>query len=138
VGRIEPPEPKIADITPKIDGFVEELSVSYTGESVRKGQPLLTIYSPMLVAAQEELLTARRLASQVDSSAGEAWHSAQAMLEASRRRLAYWDITAEQIERIEHTGEVTKTLTLVSPVPLRSFRQSRASCWRRTCSRASV
>lgn len=116
VGRIEAPEPNVADITLKIDGFIERLYVASTGEAVRRGQPLLSIYSPELVAAQEELLTAQRLAARVDSAAEEAWRSAQAMLEASRRRLAYWDITSEQIDRLERTGEVTKTLTLVSPV----------------------
>ncbi len=116
VGRIEPAEPLLTEITPKIEGFVERLMVSSTGQAVRKGAPLLSIYSPALVAAQEELLTAKRLASQLDSSAGEAWHSAQSMLEASRRRLAYWDITPQQVARVEETGEVTKTLTLVSPV----------------------
>ena len=115
VGRIEPAEPKITDITPKIDGFVEQLFVDFTGESVRRGQPLLTLYSPLLVAAQEELLTARRMADRVDSSSGEAWRNAQAMLAAARRRLEYWDITAEQIRQIEETGEVSKTLTLVAP-----------------------
>jgi Cu(I)/Ag(I) efflux system membrane fusion protein len=115
VGRIEAAESNIADIVPKIDGFVEELFVNTTGELVRRNQPLLSIYSPMLVAAQEELLTAKRLASRVDSSAGEAWRNAQQMLEAARRRLAYWDITPAQIERIESAGSVTKTLTLVSP-----------------------
>jgi Cu(I)/Ag(I) efflux system membrane fusion protein len=116
VGLIEVPEPNIADVTPKIDGFIEELFVDFTGESVRRGDPLLTLYSPMLVAAQEELLTAKRLASQISEDAGEAWRNAQAMLEAARRRLAYWDITAAQVERIEDTGEVRKTLTLVAPV----------------------
>jgi Cu(I)/Ag(I) efflux system membrane fusion protein len=116
VGSIVPPEPRVTDVTPKIEGFVEQLFVSFTGESVRKGQPLLAIYSPMLVAAQEELLTAMRLVSQVDTAAGEAWRSAQGMLEASRRRLAYWDITEPQITQIERSGQVTKTLTLVSPV----------------------
>ncbi|MDE2877765.1 efflux RND transporter periplasmic adaptor subunit [Candidatus Palauibacter soopunensis] len=116
VGRIDAPEGNIADITPKTDGFVEELLVATTGEAVLRGQPLLTIYSPALVAAQEELLTARRLAAQVDPAATEAWSSAQSMLEASRRRLAWWDITDEQIERLEQTGEVTKTLRLVAPV----------------------
>ncbi len=116
VGSVAAPEPKVADVTPKIEGFVEHLYVSFTGDGVRQGDPLLTIYSPMLVSAQEELLTARRLAAQVDTGAGEVWTSAQAMLAAARRRLAYWDITAEQIERIERTGEITKTLTLVSPV----------------------
>jgi Cu(I)/Ag(I) efflux system membrane fusion protein len=116
VGTVAAPEPQIADVTPKIDGFAENLSVSYTGQAVRQGQPLLTIYSPMLVAAQQELLTARRLATQVDSAAGETWTNAQATLVAARRRLAYWDITPQQIEEVERSGEITKTLTLVSPV----------------------
>jgi len=116
VGRVEAAEDLVADVTLKIDGFVEELYVSTTGEAVWKGQPLLTLYSPELVAAQEELLTAKRLASRVDQAAEEAWRSAQAMLEAARRRLSYWDITDAQIEQIERTGEVTKTMTLTSPV----------------------
>lgn len=116
VGQIEAPEPAIVDITPKIDGFVERLFVSYTGDAVRRGAPLLTIYSPMLVAAQQELVTAQRLAARVDSSDPEAWGSARELVQAARRRLAYWDITPEQIARIERAGEPTKTLTLVSPV----------------------
>ena len=116
VGRIEAAETNIADVTPKIDGFVERLYVNTTGAAVKLGEPLLTLYSPMLVAAQEELLTAKRLAAQVDASAGEAYRNAQGMLEAARRRLAYWDITSEQIARVESTREVTRTLTLVAPV----------------------
>jgi Cu(I)/Ag(I) efflux system membrane fusion protein len=116
VGEIKAPEPNLANITPKIEGFVERLFVASSGESVRRGQAVLSLYSPQLVAAQEELLTASRLAGRVDSTSREAWRSAQAMLEAARRRLVYWDITPEQIARIEETGEVTKTLTLVAPV----------------------
>lgn len=116
VGSIQAAEPNVVDVTPKIDGFVEELFVDFTGDSVRSGQPLLSLYSPRLVAAQEELLTAKRLASQIDTTAGEAWRSAQEMLQAARRRLAYWDITPDQIQRIEETGETRKALTLVSPV----------------------
>ena len=115
VGQVVPAEPKLAEITTKIDGFVERLFVDATGASVRRGQPLLTLYSPMLVAAQEELLAAKRLASVVDSTDREAWRNAQALVEASRRRLSYWDISAEQIERLARTGEVTKTLTLDAP-----------------------
>ncbi len=115
VGRVEAAEPRIVDVTPKIDGFIEELFVSTTGETVRQGQPLLSLYSPKLVAAQEELLTAVRMAARIDSGSGEAWLNAQSMLEAARRRLEYWDITEEQITQIERTGEVTKTLTFVAP-----------------------
>ncbi len=115
VGQVVPAEPSLADITTKIDGFVEQLAVNATGIAVRRGQPLLTLYSPMLVAAQEELLAARRLAAAVDSTAPEGWRNAQALVDASRRRLAYWDISTAQIERLERTGEVTKTLTLDAP-----------------------
>ena len=115
VGRIEAAEPLIVDVTPKIAGFVEELFVDYTGQSVRAGQPLLSLYSPIMVAAQEELLTALRLMGQIDSTAGEAYRNAQAMVVATRRRLEYWDITAEQIDAIAESGQVTKTLTLVAP-----------------------
>jgi Cu(I)/Ag(I) efflux system membrane fusion protein len=116
VGQVVAAEPGLADITTKIDGFVEELYVDATGVTVRRGQPLLTLYSPMLVAAQEELLTAKRLAASVDSGQAEAWRNGQALLEAARRRLSYWDISAEQIERLERTGEVMKTLALKAPV----------------------
>ena len=115
VGEIGAPEPRIVDVTPKIDGFVEELFVSYTGESVRRGQRLLTIYSPMMVAAQEELLTARRMLDRVNPDAGEPWHRAADMVAAARRRLEYWDVTDEQIDAIEQSGEVRKALTLVAP-----------------------
>lgn len=116
VGTIQPAEPRIKDVTPKIDGYVEELLVSTTGETVHRGQPLLSIYSPSLVAAQEEFLTASRLVRKVDSSATEAWQAAQLTLQSARRRLVNWDITEEQIDRLGRSGEVTKTLTLVSPV----------------------
>lgn len=116
VGQIAPVESRLADVTTKIDGFVDQLFVNATGVAVRKGEPLLTLYSPMLVAAQEELLTAGRLVAAVDSGEPEAGRNALALLDAARRRLAYWDVSADQIERLERTGEVTKTLTLVAPV----------------------
>lgn len=115
VGQVTAAEPNLAEITPKVEGFVDELLVDATGVSVRRGQPLLTIYSPMLVAAQQELLTAERLAASVDTSDADAWRNAQTLVAAARRRLAYWDISPDQIARLERTGEVTKTLTLTAP-----------------------
>lgn len=116
VGRVEVAESSVTEITPKVAGFVEELFVNTTGERVTRGQPLLTLYSPELVAAQEELLTAQRLLSRIDPGAEEATRSAVALLAAAERRLAYWDITDEQIDRLKRTGEVMKSLALVSPV----------------------
>ncbi len=115
VGTIQAPEPNIAEVALKIDGFVERLFVGTTGEMVRRGQPLLTVYSPVLVAAQQDLLTAHRLAAQLQPADGEAWEAARATLDAARQRLRYWDITEAQIEQLMASGEVTKTLTVVSP-----------------------
>jgi Cu(I)/Ag(I) efflux system membrane fusion protein len=115
VGQVVPAEPNLADVTTKIDGFVDKLFVNATGITVRRGQALLTIYSPMLVAAQEELLAAKRLAAAVDAQDSDAVRNAQTLLDASRRRLSYWDISEQQIARLERTGEVTKTLVLNAP-----------------------
>jgi len=115
VGQIEVAEPRVVEVTPKIDGYVEVLFADATGESVRQGEPLLTIYSPALVAAQEELLTALRLVDRIEPKAGEAWQNAQTMLEAARRRLEYWDIPADQVRHVEETGEISKALPLAAP-----------------------
>jgi RND family efflux transporter MFP subunit len=116
VGTIQIPEPNLVDVVPKVDGFVERLFVATTGETVRRGQPLLAIYSPQLVAAQEEFLTARRLVERLGPEMGEPWASAQQTLDAARRRLAYWDISEAQIAALEARGEVTRSLTLIAPV----------------------
>jgi Cu(I)/Ag(I) efflux system membrane fusion protein len=116
VGTVTYDETRIADVSPKIEGWIERLYIDFTGAPVRRGQPLLTLYSPMLVSAQEELILARRLfdetAAEPESRAAE---RARQLLEATRRRLAYWDIPAGEIRRIEETGTPTKTLTLMSP-----------------------
>jgi Cu(I)/Ag(I) efflux system membrane fusion protein len=81
---------------------------------VSVGQPLLTIYSPMLVQAQEELLLAKRLLNDVSGGSDEAQRSAADLLASSRRRLAYWDIPASEVAAIEESGQVRKTRTLRS------------------------
>lgn len=114
VGAITYDETHLVSVNPKIEGWVEKLFVDFTGAPVAKGQPLLAVYSPMLVAAQEELILARRL---LDGAApgGTASTNAQELLEASRRRLSYWDIPAADIARIERTGKPQKTLVLRAP-----------------------
>jgi Cu(I)/Ag(I) efflux system membrane fusion protein len=109
-------ETRVAGISAKIDGWVEQLFVDYTGRPVAQGEPLLSIYSPMLVSAQEELLVARHLSDQVAAGTPEAVTSAASLAAAARRRLAYWDVPEADIARLERTGEVTKTVTLRAPV----------------------
>lgn len=116
VGQVTFDETRVKAIAPKIDGWVERLHVDYTGMPVEIGAPLLTIYSPMLVTAQEELLLAKKLALDVAGGTSEAARSAEELVSSARRRLAYWDIPPSDIDRIEQSGEVQRALTLRSPV----------------------
>ncbi|MEP6495769.1 MAG: efflux RND transporter periplasmic adaptor subunit [bacterium] len=115
VGQITFDETHVQAISLKIDGWVEQLIVNATGQRVTAGQPLLTIYSPMLVSAQEELLLAKRLQADVSGASGDARQNAADLLVSSRRRLAYWDVPANEIAEIERTGDVHRTLTLRAP-----------------------
>ena len=114
VGAIAYDETKLVNVNPKIEGWVEKLYVDFTGAPVVKGQPLMAVYSPMLVSAQEELLLARRLLDNANGS-GTSATNAQELLDAARRRLSYWDIPASEIARIERSGTPQKTLVLRAP-----------------------
>lgn len=116
VAQVTFDETRVKSISPKIDGWVEQLFVNFTGQPVSAGQALLTVYSPMLVSAQEELLLASRLTRSLSGAAVDARTGATDLEAAARRRLLYWDIPAADIDRIQRTGQVRKTLTLRSPV----------------------
>jgi Cu(I)/Ag(I) efflux system membrane fusion protein len=116
-GRIEADETKIARIHVKIDGWVEKVYVDYEGKLVKKGQPLFTIYSPELVSTQQEYLIARRGESYLSKSPyREAAEGAETLLRAARERLRLWDISDDQIKKLEETGQVSRTMTLYSPI----------------------
>lgn len=109
-------ETRMAQVTLKFSGFVEQLHVDFTGQPVRRGQPLLEIYSPELVAAQEELLVARRLERTMDETSVPGVPAGSSnLLAAAMRRLQLWDISDAQIQQILATGEVQRTLTLHAP-----------------------
>jgi Cu(I)/Ag(I) efflux system membrane fusion protein len=116
VGQVTYDETRVKAISPKVDGWVERLFVNYTGQAVRRGEPLLAVYSPMLVTAQEELLLAHRLRSDVAGGTPDAVRSADELVRSARRRLLYWDVPPDEVERVERTGEARRTLTLMSPV----------------------
>jgi multidrug efflux pump subunit AcrA (membrane-fusion protein) len=110
-------ETRVAQVAPKIGGFVERLYVNATGQPVRRGQPLLEIYSPDLVAAQQELLLAGQLQRDIGRSAvpGVPGNTTD-LVAASKRRLQLWDISEGQIDEILRTRKVRRTLTLFAPV----------------------
>ncbi len=117
VGRVTFDETLLHQIHPKFEGYVEELYVNYTGKPVRKGQPLLAIYSPDLLATQQEYLLALRARKQLTSLQNpDASHGAADLYDAARQRLLLWDIRPADIDRLEQTGTPLKALTLYSPV----------------------
>ncbi|MHB1298328.1 MAG: efflux RND transporter periplasmic adaptor subunit [Gemmatimonadaceae bacterium] len=116
VGQVTYDETRVRTVSLKVDGWVEELYVNFTGQAVAAGEPLLAIYSPMLVTAQEELLLARRLETDVAAGAAEVRTNAASLLSSARRRLAYWDVPPADIAQVERIGEVQRTLTLRAPV----------------------
>lgn len=97
----------------KVGGWVERLYVDAEGDRVRAGQPLLELYSPQLVSTQEEYLLALRNRELLGGPEGSG--DGDRLVEAARRRLLLFDISAGQIERLETTGEVQRTLTIYAP-----------------------
>lgn len=115
VAQVTYDETRVKTVAPLIDGWVDRLFVNFTGQVVRPGDPLFSIYSPMVVTAQQELLLARRLVNDLSGATPEAATGARELLESSRRRLRYWEIPSDEIQRVEETGEMRRTVTLRSP-----------------------
>jgi Cu(I)/Ag(I) efflux system membrane fusion protein len=121
VGRIEYDERRLATVNAKFEGWIEKLHVDYTGRQVKKGEPLAEIYSPELVATQQEFINAAKWARRGgdaphDGTSAMLARDANTLREASRQRLKLWDISEEQIRKIEDSGNPVRTLTLHSPV----------------------
>ena len=107
VGRVDYAEPSLSVVNLKFDGWVEKLALGSTGRPVRKGEPLFDIYSPELVAAQQEYLIALK--------AGASFGDAASFLKSAREKLRLWGFTDGQAEDLGRTGEVQKTVTVYSP-----------------------
>lgn len=117
VGRVDYDETRVAHIHTKVSGWIETLHVDFTGKLVEAGQPLLEIYSPELVATQEEYLLALRAQDSLGASPyEEVATTTRSLLAATRRRLLLWDVTQEQIAELERRREPQTTLTLYSPI----------------------
>ncbi len=110
-------ETTLAALNTKVDGWIEKLYVNVTGQLVEKGQPLIRIYSPQLVSAQQEYLAAIDNAGTLAGSPLRVMAGAAEKLpEAARMRLKLWDISDSQISELRRTRKVRKTLTLYAPI----------------------
>ncbi|HSE39494.1 MAG TPA: efflux RND transporter periplasmic adaptor subunit [Acidobacteriota bacterium] len=117
VGTMQYDETKVAKIHSKIEGWIEKVHVDYVGRFVRKGQPMFSIYSPELVATQQEyLLAVKAVTTLKQSEFADVSSGANALRASAYRRLKLWDVSDEQIKKLEETGEPMTTITFYSPV----------------------
>jgi membrane fusion protein, copper/silver efflux system len=116
VGRVAIDERRREVVQTKYEGYVERLYVDFTGKPVRRGQPLLAIYSPELVAAQKEYLVARGARERLgESSVPGVAKGGTELADAARQRLRSLDVSIEEIATLELTGATRRTITLRSP-----------------------
>lgn len=113
VGRVAVDERRLHHVHAKFEGYVEHLHVDFTGKFVEKGERLLSIYSPELVATQQEYLLAYRAQQRLRGSGLPSVARGGAdLLEAARQRLLFWDIRPEDVAELERSGVVRRTLDL--------------------------
>ena len=105
-GRVTADERRVAQVRTKFEGFIDTLYVNFTGQPVRRGDPLAAIYSPDLLATQNELILAERNHSDLGRT----------LADAARARLRLWDMSAADIDRVVRTGHATRDVVLRSPV----------------------
>jgi Cu(I)/Ag(I) efflux system membrane fusion protein len=116
VGKIDYDETRISDITAWVPGRLDRLFVDYTGVPVKKGDHMVSLYSPDLLSAQEELLQALKTVSELkNSNVGIVVETANATVEAAREKLRLWGLTADQIKQIEQRGKPDDHMTIYAP-----------------------
>ncbi len=116
VGTVVVNETRLAKVTPKFGGYVEKLYVNFVGQPVRREEPLAAIFSPDLVAAEQELLVSARLARTIGASTVPGVSGGGTdLLAAAKERLRLWDVSDAQINEVLSTGRPMRTVTLSAP-----------------------
>lgn len=115
VAKIQVAPPQVRKVNVKVAGYVERVFVDFVGREVRKGEPLFSLYSPDLFAAQNEYLLALRTAEDLERG-GMLAESGRALVASARRKLELWDVPRSEIERIERTRQPSKSLVFKSPI----------------------
>lgn len=117
VGKVAYDETRVSHVHTKVSGYIEEVFADFVGKAVKNGDPLFTIYSPDLVATQQEYLLALKSRSVLKDSKFP-WVSAGSdnLVDAARSRLRLWDISEKEIEALESDRKVKRALVIYSPV----------------------
>ena len=131
VGRIEYDERKLVTVNLKVEGWIERLYGDFTGKYVKKGEPLAEIYSPEILSTQLQYINllkwkgkgGSRSQPNLEFSWGDRYNTTErmvtydyeALLQVAQQKLKFWDLTDEQIQKIQMSGEPIRTFTLYSP-----------------------
>ena len=115
-GKVAPDTQRVWRVVARAGGYVQELGVSAPGEVVKKGQLLMTLYSPELLSTQRELINLLRMRDSTPKGPHSARADALALIESAERRLRLWNITDEQIAKIEQTRQAEESLPILSKV----------------------
>ncbi len=115
VGKFQFDERRQNTVTTKFEGYIEKLFVNATGQPVRRGQPLMEVYSPELISAQEEYLIAWNGRQSLKNGTEESLLGVGQLAEGALKRLRNWDISDAQLQRLQREGKATRTLTIYSP-----------------------
>ncbi|MBI3047836.1 MAG: FixH family protein [Acidobacteria bacterium] len=117
VGVVRYDETRLADVNLKLEGWIRDLYVDYTGKLVQRGDPLFTIYSPELLTTQQEYLLALKTRDQLrGSQIADAREYADRLVESARTRITLWDLPPDQMRALDETREPQTTVTFRSPV----------------------
>lgn len=116
-GRVVVDETRVTRVQTRLEGWIEKVHVDFTGRLVKKGEPMLTLYSPELLASQQEYLLARKARETMEHSPVPGVnHFNASMLEVSRTRLEHhWGMSGADIEELERTGKPRRAFTLNAP-----------------------
>jgi Cu(I)/Ag(I) efflux system membrane fusion protein len=114
VGLVVSDETRVHRMQTKVGGWVETLLINFTGQLVKKGSPVLSIYSPELLSSQEEFIKTRQSALRSAADAGDRT-SAQRLRQSAQRRLELFDVPPDFIKELERTGKPQRAVTLLSP-----------------------
>src|SRR5713101_2968860 len=117
VGKVSYDETRVTHIHSKVSGYIEEVFADSVGKPVRAGDPLFTIYSPDLVATEQDFLLALKSRELLrTSTVASAAQGSENLIAAARERLRLWDVTDQEIQRLETEGKMKRAIPVYSPV----------------------
>ncbi len=114
VGKVAPDTQRVWRVVARAGGYVQELGVSAPGEVVKKGQVLMTLYSPELLTTQRELIGLLRMRDTAPKGPHSARADAEGLIQSAKRRLRLWNITDEQVAKIEQTRQAEESLPILA------------------------